>query len=197
MLALLLTKRAWRGHSMEKLETAQLHGTPTNVGIVANSTHQCGKQQGEEVHARKWKTWGSNFSPLYNNSKRSKCQNFDGKVFICNWWRCCVNNNYQFFMMPARIKGRDMDIVNNCLNGGKRCWCWATMEELLSEFPWSVKWCSMVETRVLWVSARMSTRARVPGRRASFSHHVVTRCCVHLAWGGLKCGCRSGPRGCG
>jgi hypothetical protein len=41
MLALSLTKSA-RGHIMIKLKTALLHGSSTNVGIVANSTHQNG-----------------------------------------------------------------------------------------------------------------------------------------------------------
>jgi hypothetical protein len=41
MLALSLTKSA-RGHIMIKLKTALLLGSSTNVGIVANSTHQHG-----------------------------------------------------------------------------------------------------------------------------------------------------------
>ena len=104
MLALSLTKSA-RGHIMIKLKTALLHGSSTNVGIVANSTHQNGWLEEEEFHASKWKTRGSNFSHLYNNCKRHKLSVIDGgivSIIIID-----------FLTMPARIKGWDMDINND------------------------------------------------------------------------------------
>ena len=96
MLALRLTKIA-RGHIMIKLKTVLLHGSSTNVGIVANSTHQNGWLEEKEFHASK-----CNFSHLYNTSKRHKLSVSDeGIVSIII---------IDFLTMPARMKGGDMDI---------------------------------------------------------------------------------------